>query len=402
MATYWYKALGAEGGSSEGTIVATTRREALQRLIDSGQNPLELREQAESDGHTPRLFRLGRRAIRLATLTRQLATLSASGVPVVKGLNVLIAQHKDPEGKRLLTEAREAVQSGNTFAEALAQHPQVFPKLMTSMVRVGEISGTLDEQLLELSELYEREEALKGEVLSAVAYPVLVLIAGVVSAIVLVAFFIPKLEAMFEGAGQSLPAPTRALLAISHFVTGHPILLLGALLAAVLGLGAALRQPDVRLAVDAWKLRVPWVGTLVRNLSIARLARLLGTLTHGGISIVDALDIVEPAIANQAVAATLHSIAGRVRTGESLAALMGENEVFPPLSVQMVAVGEETGLLDQMLLRVADAYDRETTAAAKVMTSLLAPALILVVAGLVGFILISVLLPIFQLSTVMR
>jgi len=400
LPTYWYRVLGGETGTSEGTLSAATRREALQRLIDSGRHPLDLREQAERARGLG--LRLGRRVVRLATFARQLATLSSCGVPIVKSLNVLIDQSHDERLKRVLTEIRESIQSGNTFAEALGRHPHLFPRLMVSMVAVGERAGTLDEQLFELSELYEREESLRGEVHAAVAYPVLVLTAGLVSAIVLITFFIPRLETLFTDVGQDLPAPTQVLLGISHFVVRFRWRLAAAVVVGIVGGKAALRRERVRFVFDAIKLRIPWLGALVRNLAVSRFTRLLGTLTHSGISLVDALDIAQPAIGNRVLAATVQTITARVRTGESLAALMGETDVFPPLSVQMVAVGEETGKMDQMLLRVADAYDRETRTSTKVMTSLLAPALILCVAGVVGFILVSMMLPIFQLSTVMR
>jgi type II secretory pathway component PulF len=402
MPTYWYKALGAENRPTQGTIIAASRREALQRLMDSGQHPLDLSERRVEDAAGTAGFQFGRQPIRLAILTRQLATLSASGVPIVKSLNVLMEQLNDPRARRILTDIRESVRGGSTFADALGKHPRVFPKLMISMVRVGEMGGTLDEELLELSELYEKEEARKGEVRAAIAYPVLVLFLGVASAVVLVAFLIPRLEELFKDVGQDLPVPTLVLLAISHFVTTYRWKLAVAILAAIGAFKLAVRNSEVRLFIDRYKLRIPWLGTLVRNLEIERFARLLGTLTHGGITIVEALDIVEPAVSNEAIAATVRSMTKRIRTGESLAALMKETDVFPPLPVQMVAVGEETGHLDQMLLRVAEAYDRETTTSTKVMTSLLAPAMILFVAGIVGFILISMMLPIFQLSTVIR
>ncbi len=404
MPTYWYRALGVENRPTEGTIVAASRREALQRLIDGGQHPLDLSQRGAEDGAgaTGFRFQFQRQSIRLATFTRQLATLSASGVPIVRSLNVLIEQLQDPRARQILTDIRGSVQGGSTFADALGKHPRVFPKLMTSMVRVGEMGGTLDEELLELSDLYEKEESRKGEIRAALAYPMLVLLLGVASAVVLVAFLIPRLESLFADVGQDLPAPTRILLGISHFLTGHGWGLMVGVLVAVAAVKFAARNKEVRLFIDQYKLRIPWLGTLVRNLEIARFTRLLGTLTHGGITIVEALDIVGPAVANEAIAESVRNMTKRIRTGESLAALMKETQIFPPLPVQMVAVGEETGHLDQMLLRVADAYDRETTASTKVMTSLLAPAMILFVAGIVGFIVISMLLPIFQLSTVIR
>lgn len=402
MPTYSYKVLGQESALMEGTIVAANRREALHRLIERGQHPLDLQEQAERTPRASFSLQLGGRAIRLATFTRQLATLSASGSPVIKGLAVLAEQSRDPKAKRILGEVTEAVQGGSTFADALAQHPEVFPPLLTSMVRVGEMGGSLDEQLQQLSDLYEKEESLKGEVHAALAYPALVLVLGILSAVILVMFFIPRLESIFETAGEALPTPTRVLLAISHFSTEHTVLLIVMFAAAAVGIRMALRSPKVRLAFDRFKLRVPWLGTLVRNLEIARFTRLLGTLTHAGISIVEALRIVQPVLQNQAMAITVREMTSRISTGERLSDLLKQSGIFTPLSVQMVATGEETGYLDQMLVRLAEAYDRETAASTKVMMSLLAPALILFVAAIVGFILVSMILPIFQLSTVMR
>ncbi len=383
-------------------MTAANRREALQRLIDSGRQPVDLREEQAKKAGMPRQFSFGRRPIRLATFTRQLATLSASGTPMVKGLNVLSEQLRDPRAKQILAQISERIQGGSTFADALAENPRIFPKLMTSMIRVGEKGGTLDEQLLQLSELYEKEEALKGEVHAALAYPVLVLILGVLSAIVLVAGFIPRLAGLFDDVGQALPLPTRMLLGLSDFITGHALAIIIVVAVLVVAARWALKREGVRFRMDSLKLRIPFVGSLLRSLEIARFTRLLGTLTRSGITIVEALGIVEPVLANAAIAATARDMTSRIRTGERLASLMKESGIFPPLSVQMVATGEETGHLDQMLIRLADAYDREATTATKVATSLLSPALILIVAAVVGFILISMIIPIFQLSTVMR
>ena len=401
MPTFWYKAAGHENTPAEGTIAAASRREALQRLIASGQHPIELREHSDGQGATGIQFNFGRRPVRLATFTRQLATLAATGAPIIKGLAVISEQTRDPRAKQVLTDVAESVQGGSTFADALGKHPKVFPNLMTNMVRVGEMGGTLDEQLLKLSELYENEETLKGEVQAALAYPALVLLLGVLSAVILVAFFIPRLESLFEGAGQGLPLPTVILLATSHFITDHYIVLIVGLALLAFSVRSALKEPQIRLAFDKFKLRVPWFGTLIRNLEIARFTRLLGTLSQAGISIVEALGIVQPVIQNTAVAETVREMITRISGGDRLADLMKESNIFSPLSVQMVATGEETGHLDQMLLRLADAYDRETTASTKVIMSLLAPLLILLVAGFVGFILIAMILPIFQLSNVM-
>jgi len=403
LPTYTYKALTQAGKKSLGTMVAPTRGDAIRRLVASGQNVLDLHEEKAAAAEAAIGFPFRRRKIRLSTLTRQFATLSASGVPAVQSLNVLIEQTKEPRAIQILVDVRESIEGGSTLADALAKHPRVFPKIMREMVRVGEMGGTLDEVLLQLAELYEKEEVLKGEVRAAMAYPVLVLFLGLGSAVLLIAFLIPRLRLLFEGIGQTLPAPTRLLLGISDVITTQGWLLALIVVVAVMAYRmAAKRSSEVRLFVDRCKLGVPWVGKLIRTVAIARFARLLGTLTRGGISVVEGIDIVQPAVGNEVIAEAVRSMSGQIRSGGSVASVMKKAQVFPPLPIQMIAVGEETGRLDQMLLRVAEAYEREAATATRVMTSLLAPALILCVATLVGFIILSMLLPIFQLSSVMR
>jgi type II secretory pathway component PulF len=402
LPTYAYKALTQAGEKSLGTVVAPSRGEAIRRLVASGQNVLDLREEKADEPEAGLGFRFRRRKIRLSTLTRQLATLSASGVPVVQSLNVLIEQTKEPRAVQILTDIRESIEGGSTLADALTRHPRVFPRIMCGMVRVGEMGGTLDEVLLQLAELYEKEEVLKGEVRAALAYPMLVLFLGLSSAVFLIIFLIPRLKELFEGIGQTLPAPTRLLLGISEVVATQGWLLALIAVGAVVAYRMARRSLEVRLFIDRFKLSIPVLGQLIRTVAIARFARLLGTLTRAGISVVEGIDIVQPAVGNEVVAQAVRSMSAQIRSGGSVASVMKETRVFPPLPIQMIAVGEETGRLDQMLLRMADAFEREAATATRVMTSLLAPALILCVAAVVGFIILSMLLPIFQLSSVMR
>ena len=402
MPTFAYTAMDEGLGQSQGTIVAPTRREALQRLVNEGKNPLDLSEQSSGKEAGKSSYRVWRRGIRLATFNRQLATLCISGTPIIKGLRVLAEQTKEPDSKQILDDVIASVRGGSTLADALATHPSVFPELMSSMIRVGETGGTLEKQLLQLSDLYEKEEELKGEVQAALAYPALVLAMGVLSAIILIAFFIPRLEVIFDSNGGVLPLPTRMLLGLSHLVTGHAVLLVVGAVGAAFGIRWSLQKEHVQLAFDRFKIRIPWMGSTILNLEIARFTRLLGTLTQAGITIVEALKIVHPVLQNKAIAHAVSDMVARISTGERLAALMKDSALFPPLAIQMVATGEEPGQLDDMLMSVADTYDRETAAATKVMLSMLSPMLILFVAGIVGFILVSMILPIFQLSTVMQ
>jgi type II secretory pathway component PulF len=403
VATYTYIALTQDGRRTQGSVVAPTRPDAIRRLLSGGHNVLDLREDslpgaaAASSGR-----RYWRRPIRLSAFARQMATLSASGVPLVQSLNVIIEQSTDPHAIQILTDVRTSVEGGSTLANALAQHPRVFPRILTGMVAVGEMGGTLDEVLSQLAELYEKDEGLKSEVQAAMAYPILVMCLGITSAILLLTLLVPRLKMLFEGAGQALPWPTQVMLFISDAISSYGWLVVFLVPLLVIAWKAMQRSHEVRRAVGRLQLRIPWVGRLIRAVSIARFARLLGTLMRGGISFVEGMDIVQSALSNPVIADAVAEMSRQVRTGESVAVVMKKVGIFPAMPIQMAAIGEETGHLDQMLLRVAEAYERESAATARVIVSLLAPVMILCVACVVGFIILSMLLPIFQLSSVIK
>jgi len=402
LQTFSYEALNTTGQRSQGRLMAANRREALERLLRRGLHVLELREQEAQKAAFSVMGVFRRRRLRLATITRQLATLSSSGVPLTQSMNVLIEQTDDAKAKVILSDILETVKAGRSLSDALDKHRDVFPEVMISMVHMGEVSGTLEEVLARLAELFEKQEEIRGEVKAALAYPALVLLLGLASAGALVTFIIPRLVAMFEGLGQRLPLPTRILMGISEVMSAYWWVLALGIVAAGLGFRAAVRRPRFRLLLDRFKLRIPLAGKLIRQAAVGRFAHALGTLVHSEVPIVEALHVARTATGNAAIAAAIDEMAQRVQAGDSLAALMRSSEVFPPLPVQMVAVGEETGHLDQMLLRVAEAYDRDTAASTKIMTSLLAPALILCVAVVVAFVILSMVLPIFQISAGIR
>jgi type II secretory pathway component PulF len=370
----------------------------MERLLAGGWHVLELHEGAVPQAERRTRWLLRRRGLHLATFARQLAVLCGSGVPLVQSLNVLIEQTAEGRGRKILSGILELVKGGSSLNEAMAQQEGVFPEVMLSMVRVGELSGRLDDVLARLAQLFEREDELKAQVRAALAYPLLVLVLGLASAGALVAFVIPRLSAMFETLDQRLPLPTRILCGISSAVGAYWWALAAGIAALVFGIRAAGRRPGFRLWWDRLKMRVPLAGTLIRQAAVARFARALGTLAQADVPIVEALNVAQAAAGNAAVAAVIRQMAGQVQEGDSLAALMRSAEIFPPLAVQMAAVGEETGHLDQMLAHVADAYDREVSASTKLMTSLLAPVLILAVAAIVAFLVVSLVLPIFRLS----
>lgn len=399
---YTYRALSLTGSSTTGTITAPSRRDVIRQLAVSGQSALRVREETVGGIEVLTGVRLWKRRIRLSTFTRQLATLSASGIPLVQGFNVLIEQTEDPHTAQLLTDICESIEGGSTLADAFARHPGLFPRVMLGMIRVGEKGGTLDEVLAQLADLYEKEEALKGEVQAAMAYPSFVLLLGLVSAVLLISFVIPRLRELFEGVGRNLPLPTRILIGMSEAMTTHGWLMLIALVLMGVASWMALKSHKVRLFVDRCTLRIPLLGKLIHIVAIARFSRLLGTLTRGGMPLVEGIEIVQAAVGNRVISEAIGSMSEKIRSGDSMSFVMKGTQVFPPLPVQMVAVGEETGCIDQMFLRIAEAYEREATRKTRTITSLLAPALILCVAIVVGFILLSMLLPIFQLSSLMK
>jgi type II secretory pathway component PulF len=398
MPSYTYTAVNRAGERRSGSVSSPGRREAIARLLAGGWHVLDLRESGADDARKPAGRRWGRGSLRLAPLCRQLATLCASGVPLIRSMEVLIEQAEDARSRKVLASILEAVKAGRSLSDALADHPKLFPEVMVSMVRVGEAGGALDDVLERLAELFEKQDEIRGEVVAALAYPVLVLLLGLASAIVLVVFVVPRLEVMFEGIETRLPLPTRILCGLSHFTARFWGALAAGAVAGVFAVRTIGARPAVRRAWDGLKLRLPVIGRLARHVAMGRFARFLGVLVHADVPVVESLNVVRQATGNAVIAEAVGQMAQQVQEGSSLAALMKSAGVFPPLPIQMVAVGEETGRLDQMLMRVAEAHDREATTLTKVMTSMLAPALILFVAAIVAFIIVALVLPIFRMS----
>ena len=402
MPAYVYTAVNRTGERRSGTVSSPGRREAIERLLAGGWHVVELREEGRKEARVTGGVRLRRGVLRLAPLCRQLATLCASGVPLIRSMEVLIEQADDDRSRRVLCAILDSVKAGRSLSDALSDYPELFPDVMVSMVRVGEAGGALDEVLARLADLFERQDEIRGEVTAAMAYPALVLLLGVASAVVLIVFVVPRLEVMFEGIGTRLPVPTRILCWLSDFVARLWWAILAGLAAGAFAVRVIRRRPGFRRAWDGMKLRIPVLGRLTRHVAIGRFARFLGVLVHADVPMVESLRVVRQAVGNAVMAEAVGKVAQQVQEGDSLAGLMKSTGVFPPLSVQMVAVGEETGRLDQMLMRVAETHDREATALTRVMTSLLAPALILVVAAIVAFLIVALVLPIFKMSAALR
>lgn len=409
-------------GTVTGVIEAADRRDALRRLGERGIFASNLESiQAQAPGPhpgkpapaqtaattavpntapAPAGFRLGSgiRRKEITAFTRELAALLAAAIPIPQALASIAEEEPNPNLRTVIAGVSTDVKGGVALSAALARHPRLFPSLYTSMVRVGEEAGALPRVMVDLADLLEHADEVRGEVTSAIAYPLFVLGFGLVTVVVLLTVVLPKLFAMLEEMLDVLPLPTLILLRVSgFFAQWWPWLLAGLVLTSAAAI-AWLRTPDGRRAWDTLKLHLPVIGPLVRTAALSRFARTLGILLKSGVSLLPSLKIVEATVGNLVIAAQIAQVAEETRGGNSLATPLRKLGLFPRSAVQMIAAGEESGKLDDMLGKVAQIEERHLRAKTKTLISLLAPLLILIVGGVVGFMVIAILLPIFRMS----
>ncbi|WP_437599772.1 type II secretion system inner membrane protein GspF [Sorangium sp. So ce590] len=334
----------------------------------------------------------------VAMMTRQLATLIGAGIPLFESLNALIEQVEKESLKRALTQVREQVREGTSFAKALEGHPTVFPPLYVSMVRAGEASGTLEGVLLRLTVFMENQAKLVGKVTAALAYPALMAIIGMGLISVLMIAVVPNVKDIFASMDQTLPWYTSALIGTSAFASSYWWLVLIVMVSAVYGFRRWLRTPKGRLKWDTFVLGAPIFGKLIQMLSIARFARTLATLLSSGVALLSAMDIVRSVLGNAALEKVIADAIGSIREGQSIADPLKRSGRFPPIVIHMIAIGERSGQLEAMLENVANAYDSEVETRVQVLTSLLEPLMIVIMGGTVAFIAISILMPLMQMS----
>jgi type II secretory pathway component PulF len=410
VSAFRYQAREQSGAAVSGVIEAESRQGALESLSRKGLFPSALEPCAAAAGREPPVAgrpspvlvrgRIPRKEV--AAFTREMATLLTATIPIPAALLGLGEEEENPALKAVILELESSVRKGNSLSGSLAAHPRLFSILYTSMVQVGEEAGALDKVMSDLADLLEHEGEIRSEVLGAVAYPCFVLCLGGVTTFILLAFVLPRLFGMLEGMVDVLPLSTTILLSVSSFFQAYWPWLLGAAGAGALALRWYLKSPAGGLLWDTWKLRLPVVGSVFRASALSRFARTLGTLVRSGVTILPALEIVRNTIGNRLVARSITQIAEETRGGDSLARPLRRLALFPPTVIQMIGVGEETGRLDEMLLRVAAIEERQMRGRSRALISLLAPALILLVGALVGFIVIALLLPIFRMSQVIR
>jgi type IV pilus assembly protein PilC len=340
---------------------------------------------------------------KLMVFTRQLATLIEAGLPLLRGLRILLKQEKTAALREALTGMGEAVESGGTFSEALGQYPRTFDKLYVNMVKAGEAGGVLDSVLARLAEFMEKAERIKGKIKSAMTYPIVVLVAAMGILTFLMVFIIPKFAEIFNDllGGQSLPPLTQFVIGLSDAVANQWYLFLGGGFGAVILFKLIKQTPRGAILLDKVKLRAPLFGQLVLKTAVARFARTLGTLMESGVPILQALNIVRDTAGNHVLAEAIQKIHDSVKEGESVAMPMEASGVFPGMVVSMVDVGEETGALPDMLIRVANGYDEEVDMAVEALTSIIEPIMIVLLALIIGTIVIAMFVPLISIISSM-
>jgi type IV pilus assembly protein PilC len=429
MPRFTYIALDARGQESTGLMEAGSSNEVVGQLRHAGYFPTSVYEEgkAGSDGATakaaakaaakvarvsrPRaksnIVLFQRKKIKpkiLMIFTRQLATLIDSGLPLLRGLTVLAKQERDAVLRNTTNKLADAVQSGSTFSEALAQHPFIFNELYVNMVKAGELGGVLELVLGRLAEFQEKAAKIKNKVVAAMVYPMIVMTMAIAIMAFLMVFIVPKFEAIFHDmlGDKPLPGITLFVIGVSKLVQNHWLVLIGMGIAVFAGYKFANRTTGGRSAIDRFKLHIPLFGDLLRKTAISRFSRTLGTLVTSGVPILQALNITRDTTGNMVIASAISQVHDSVKEGESIVQPLEASGVFPPMVISMVDVGEETGQLPEMLLKVAEVFDDEVDNSVAALTSMLEPIMIVFLAVVVGTIVIALFMPLISIISTLQ
>jgi type IV pilus assembly protein PilC len=398
MAVFVYTGRTRGGQSITGEIDAPTREAVVAKL--RSQQIVATAVRTKPRDITIPGFGGGVDEKEIVVFTRQFATMIDAGLPLVQCLEILASQQENKVFKKALTEIRQSVEGGLTFAAALKQHPKIFSSLYANMVEAGEAGGILDTILNRLAVYMEKAMALKKKVKSAMIYPSTIVSVAVVVVIFLLVFVIPTFKAMFEGFGATLPLPTVIVLEMSRIVRSYFLVGIGVIVGALVALRWWYGTPAGKLAIDSFLLKTPVFGLLIRKVAVAKFTRTLGTLISSGVAILDGLDITARTAGNKVVEQAVLRTRASIAEGKTIAEPLKASGVFPPMVVQMIAVGEQTGALDAMLGKIADFYDEEVDTAVANLTALLEPMLMVFLGIVIGGVVIAMYLPIFKLVTV--
>jgi type IV pilus assembly protein PilC len=396
MPIYLYKAVSATGSTLSGQLDAKDIEEARGMLIrrhltiqSIKKKPAEIKLPQIGSG-------IGSKDV--ARFTRQFSAMSSAGLPIIQSLSILEEQTENPTLKGVIHKIVQSINGGSSLADALALHPKVFDRLYVHMVAAGEAGGILDGILLRLAEYQEANERLKRKVKKAMTYPSIVAFVAVAVVVIMLIFVIPTFVGIFKESGIEIPWPTRVVMNASDILIDNFLILLVLVVAFVVVFRYLLKIPKFRLAFDGGLLKAPLVGDLQTKSTIARFSRTLGTLLNAGVAITDALTVTAKTAGNAAVEKAIMYIQRSITGGKPIAEPMTETKIFPPMVIQMTGVGEKTGGLGNMLIKVADFYDEEVDAAIDTLTSMIEPLIIVFLGGVIGFILIAMYMPMFSLG----
>jgi type IV pilus assembly protein PilC len=406
MTTYAYAVRDRSGKMINGTLEADSPALVASKLKGMGYAPISIDESNTGLQKELTIPGFGKKKVKLkdlSVMSRQFATMINSGLSLLRALSILADQTESKELSRVLAEVRNEVETGNSLSESMAKHsPDVFPALMVNMCKAGEIGGFLDAVLEQIAENYEAEVKLRGKVKSAMTYPVVVFVMAILAVIGMLLFIVPVFAGLFTTLGGTLPLPTRLLVILSNGLKKTFPVILVLFIAGVITWGKVRHQDRVREVVDPLKLKVPVFGLLFSKIALSRFARNLGTMMRSGVPILQSLDIVADTTGNVVLAHAIRDVQESVRTGETIAGPLKHHEVFPPMVVQMMAVGEDTGALDQMLLKISQFYDQEVEATTEALTALIEPLMIAFLGAVVGSMIVAMYMPIFKIFDLIK
>jgi type IV pilus assembly protein PilC len=401
MPVYVWKGRTLAGEMQTGEMSVDSQAEALAQLRKKRIIAQFVREKPKGVSISLNLKQGGSVSTKdLAIFTRQFATMITAGLPLVQCLDILAQQSDSTTLRKIITDVRNDVEAGSTLAEALGKHPKVFDNLFVNMVEAGEAGGVLDDILLRLATYIEKAEALKRKVKSAMTYPTVVLVVAVGTTVFMLLFIIPTFAKIFKDFGGELPLPTAIVLMLSDFLRNFWYLAFGAVAGAILAYKRFYATEQGEKVIDRIKLKLPVLGDLLQKAAIARFTRTLGTLISSGVPILTGLEITARTAGNKVIQEAVLATRASIREGETIAAPLKQSDVFPPMVVQMIAVGEETGALDEMLNKIATFYDDEVNTAVDTLTSIIEPIMIVVMGLLVGGMVVAMYMPMFKLINV--
>ena len=408
MPVYEYTGLDSSGKTLKGILDADSAVTARQKLRGSGVFPVEVKEEVSKPKGLPSgpvsIFAFLKRVRpgEISAMTRQLSVLLGAGVPLVKSLESLISQTTNPMFKKTMAQIKESVNQGNSLAFSLSQHPKIFSNIYINMVRAGEASGSLDVVLDRLAEFGEHQQALRGRFKAALVYPIFMSIIGTLVLFFLFTFVVPNITKIFSDMHQTLPLPTIIIISMSHFLKSFWWVVFLILFSVVAIIRQFIKRPRGNHIWDKVKLCIPVIGPVNQKIALARFGRTLGSLLQNGVPLLSSLKIVQNIVNNVLIAEVINDAEDEIQAGKNMASSLAKSRWFSSMVVQMISVGEQTGELETMLNKIADAYEREVESHIMALTSMLEPVMILIMGLIVLFVVISILLPIFEMSQLIR